>query len=96
MNFAVYKFKTKLIPLLCFQNPSRPRTNLKIQGSQVGAVLQGSRSSSHVHDQVLTHTVLPHFSFISLKKGNQKQNQDVEDKQYKKIHGGKIIFKILM
>lgn len=56
----------------------------------------GRQSTSHVHGQVLTQTVLPHFSFSSLKKGNWKQNKDVEDKQYKKRRSGEIIFKIIM
>lgn len=36
------------------------------------------------------------FSFISLKKGNRKQNKDVKDKQCEKRHCGKIIFKTIM
>lgn len=45
---------------------------------------EGGPLTSRVHGSVLTQTILPHFSFIGLKKGNQKQNKDVEDKQYEK------------
>lgn len=52
---------------------------------RLGALLgRGGQLTPRVRGQVLTQTVLPRFSFISLKKGNRKQTQDVEDKQYKR------------
>lgn len=47
----------------------------------------GGQLTPHVHGQVLTQTILPHFSFISLKKGNRKQTQDVEINNTRKDSG---------
>lgn len=98
MNCTVCKFKNKLIKLLYFQT-SKSAQNLPFQaptGLGFLYVLGGGRLTSCILSQVLTQTILPHFSFISLKKVSRKQNKDVEDKQYKKRRSGKIMFKMIM
>lgn len=71
---------------MAFPKPKSTQSKLK-NPSFTGSGLfweGGGQLIPRVRGQVLTQTILPHFSFISLKKGNQKQTQDVEDKQYKK------------